>query len=621
MNKYQTLVNILDELRNEAPKVNKRYYPSENDNDKLNKARARAYIHLFLKVKFGLTEFNKRELLITDDPYDAGIDAYYIDKDTFTIYFLQSKFRTTESNYEQKKIDLSEILCMDVDRVTDGEKYDEDGNRYNKKILNMIDEIAGISDIGRYKYKVIILANIGKYKDSQIKKLTSGLAFQIYNHERCYEELVFPVVSGTFFTPEEILITLTMNNSDSKNEVISYNVVTECQECAITVVFVPLIEIAKILRKYKNSILKFNPRCFLSLKNNINDKIADTVTQKKTNEFALFNNGITMLSDNTKINTKVGKKGLAQLIIENPQVINGGQTAFTLTELLNECIENSDYTMFEDKEVLLKVITFTSDEDLEGECFLVKKLTDDEIRNRLDLVEAISKATNQQTVVKEADRRANDKVQIEFQKYIYQDFGYFYMRKKGEYHEGLSKRYIENKKVIDRNIMIRIAFSCNNEPSKARRNGEEVLFREENFNKVFYNTDLYKKYMYGYFAYERLVEIDKKYNNRSSDKHAMDLFGNALRYGKYAVVTAVIQSYNEKENIEKYRESARKNVEDVLDKWIKFESEITSLSNNVDYFYTRVENGVINKYYNYDGYYKGRTINGDILKYSFIERS
>ncbi len=33
-------------------------------------------------------------------------------------------------------------------------------------------------------------------------------------------------------------------------------------------IFVPLIEIAKILYKYKNSVLRYNPRCFLGLKNN-----------------------------------------------------------------------------------------------------------------------------------------------------------------------------------------------------------------------------------------------------------------------------------------------------------------------------------------------------------------
>jgi hypothetical protein len=81
MSKYETLVNILDQLRKEAPPENKRYYHIETDLEKVNQARSRAFIHLFLKVKFGLLDFKERERVVTDGPYDSGIDAYYIDKE------------------------------------------------------------------------------------------------------------------------------------------------------------------------------------------------------------------------------------------------------------------------------------------------------------------------------------------------------------------------------------------------------------------------------------------------------------------------------------------------------------------------------------------------------------
>ncbi len=48
MSKYDDLLNILDRLRLEAPHENTRYYPDESDIDKVNGARSRAYIHLFL---------------------------------------------------------------------------------------------------------------------------------------------------------------------------------------------------------------------------------------------------------------------------------------------------------------------------------------------------------------------------------------------------------------------------------------------------------------------------------------------------------------------------------------------------------------------------------------------
>jgi hypothetical protein len=56
----------------------------------------------------------------------------------------------------------------------------------------------------------------------------------------------------------------------------------------------------------------------------------DTILNSDTIEFALFKNGITMLSDDTNINEKIGQKNKALLRIRNPQIINGGQTSFTL---------------------------------------------------------------------------------------------------------------------------------------------------------------------------------------------------------------------------------------------------------------------------------------------------
>ena len=51
MSKYQTLVSILDQLRREAPSTYKSYHPIESDAEAVDKARSKAFIHLFLKAK------------------------------------------------------------------------------------------------------------------------------------------------------------------------------------------------------------------------------------------------------------------------------------------------------------------------------------------------------------------------------------------------------------------------------------------------------------------------------------------------------------------------------------------------------------------------------------------
>src|SRR5690606_4623358 len=128
------------------------------------------------------------------------------------------------------------------------------------------------------------------------------------NYEDCYEKLVFPVITGTYFNATDLSINIDLSNKNAGSK-ISYTVLTKKGECEITVLFVPTIELGRVMYKYKNSILKYNPRSYLGHEGkHVNNAIRETVVETKTNEFALFNNGITMLSDETNINEKIGQK-------------------------------------------------------------------------------------------------------------------------------------------------------------------------------------------------------------------------------------------------------------------------------------------------------------------------
>jgi hypothetical protein len=66
--------------------------------------------------------------------------------------------------------------------------------------------------------------------------------------------------------------------------------------------------------KYRNSILKHNPRSYLEHEGQtVNNEIRNSIVERRTNEFALFNNGITLLSDGTFLNERIGQKDRAQL--------------------------------------------------------------------------------------------------------------------------------------------------------------------------------------------------------------------------------------------------------------------------------------------------------------------
>ena len=208
MSNYDTLVRILDQIRKEAPAEYKSYYPLETDVEKLNQARAKALIHLYLKVKFGLLDFKQREQYVTDSTNDGGIDAYYVDEDGRTIYLIQSKFRTNAPNFQFKEIQLRDILKMDIDRILKGETCYDTGQLYNDKVQALIKRIQAISNISLYTYKVVILANLTNITPAELRKLVGAYDAEIFDFTRCYRELVFPVVTGTYFSAKDVFVSL-----------------------------------------------------------------------------------------------------------------------------------------------------------------------------------------------------------------------------------------------------------------------------------------------------------------------------------------------------------------------------------------------------------------------------
>jgi hypothetical protein len=199
MTKYLTLLNVLDQIRKEAPREYLSYYPPETKQEEFDYARSKAFIHLFLKVRFGLLDFVERETYLVDGPNDGGVDAYYIDRDNRNIYYIQSKFRTNQINFEQKNIDIKDILKMDVDRISEGETKDIQGIDYNTKIQKIIRKIQSIEDVGRYDHKIILIANLKQTDREKLRRLVGEFPTEIIDFSRCYDELLFPVISGNYY--------------------------------------------------------------------------------------------------------------------------------------------------------------------------------------------------------------------------------------------------------------------------------------------------------------------------------------------------------------------------------------------------------------------------------------
>ncbi len=384
----------------------------------------------------------------------------------------------------------------------------------------------------------------------------------IIDNVKCYDELLFPVIAGTYYNVQDLYITLNISNK-GVGAAINYYVETEFGTCTITVVFVPTIEIATNMYKYRNAILRFNPRSYLDLsRNQVNREIASTIRNKKQNEFALFNNGITMLSDATDFTTNMAQKDKAQLILANPQIINGGQTAYTLSYIYGDEMNSADPEKhFHDKEVMLKVITFSK-----------VAQSEEEKANRLKLIEQISRATNQQTAVTEADRKSNDSAQIMIQEHLFKEYSRYYERKRGEFWNGLQEEYIEENQLIDRETFLRICVACELKPSQSRRSSENVLFKNNEYYNLLRNLDNLPKYCFGYMCYEILDDIQETYRNQKKNPYGEIQYGQALRYGKYAVVSVAIKEYSIEINTENILGKAKEAVTKTLGKWKEFET-------------------------------------------------
>jgi hypothetical protein len=551
MSKYQTLVNILDRIRSEAAGTPYAppYMPDPSHGDAVTQARSRAFLHLYLMVSFGLLDFAGRELYITDGKSDGGIDAYYVDSESRTIYFVQSKYRATEENFKSKLVTVNELLKMDIGRILNEEHSDESGNSYNRQILRMQSEIAAIPDIGRYSYKVLILANAPDLPPAKLKQLTGGYPTEVFDNERTYLDMVLPVIAGTYFRQKDIQIAIDLSNKNAGAK-ISYEVRTTHYDCEITVVFAPIIEIARIMHRFKNSILRFNPRSYLELEGHIvNDSIRNTVLTTDTNEFALFNNGITMLSDETYINEKIGQRNKAQLTLRNPQIINGGQTAYTLSRILEESHEPDREAVFQGKEVLLKVITLIENPDRA-----------DIAQRRIDLIDEISTATNQQTPVVNADKFSNNQDHVKIQRALFDRYGILYERKRGEFADGLHRGYISADLLLERNLFFRLYFAMIGDFAFAVR--KRLFLLVEDPCRTIQDSEVLDRLYFSLLCYQRLA-VSPGFRAKMSRDQTFYLKLYALSRGAPA-------------RVEDYPNSANVAVSTIDRDWASFMSVVVS---------------------------------------------
>lgn len=600
-NRYGTLVKILDSIRKEAPQALEFSRYRSQKTDDVQYSRGRAYIHLFLQVKFGLSSFEERHRLITDGEQDGGLDAYFISDQQKNVFLIQSKFKNSGAGFAGESIPASDLVRMELERILHGHHKDSNGVMYNQKIVEFQEELDQATRKSAYNHKVIFLANLHSYNEAQIRKLTVNLDYEVFDFQRSYLELVKPVCSGTNFSPDQVVIELDI--SEKSKPQLSQTVKTSYGDCDVMAVFVPTAELGRVVSRHKNAILQYNPRNYLGLsKNSVNKEIRKSITSRSENDFALLNNGITVLADEQTFSVHTGRENVGRLILVNPQIINGGQTAYTLSEIYEADLKTTP-KVFQGKEVLVRVVVLK--EGLRNE--------PRDPRNKRRFIEAISASTNQQTQVKEADRHSSDPTMLEVQRLIFAKYGHFVELKTGEFYDGLARGFLGKTLIVDRIRLLRSYVAFGGRPTAARNHSEPKIYEETFFNSIFAKREgeeLAAEMMFAYKLHSTLITIDRQTKGKAN-KYAASGYG--LRYGKYAMVYASsllmhgeFRSDLGKRNLGEMGDYIVQLVDKLLSKWKGFEEDAKQLKSNQAFF--DGEKGIVD----FDSYYRGGTLKNDI---------
>lgn len=237
------------------------------------------------------------------------------------------------------------------------------------------------------------------------------------------------------------------------------------------VVLLSALDLASISHQLGDKLFQKNVRLFLG-KGRVNKDMKETLedpSQRAT--FWYGHNGITVVGDAVRIQVDAGQA--IGLEIENPQIVNGCQTATTLRNVFGASEQRAG---IDDFPLLARVIGLTGDRDV-----------------REEIAETIAFRTNSQSAVNDADLRANDPQQRLLQKNL-DGYGkrWFYERKRGEWKNLAAykkNRYKSNKnqdRLINKETYQQAWRAFTGAPASAISNKNDVWRRESGGGKDLY---------------------------------------------------------------------------------------------------------------------------------------
>ena len=395
---------------------------------------------------------------VNDDPVDSleDLDSFEFKETTVTRFIItQSK---TESSFKESVIDKFISSCNALFPLSNS--LDDLGSRFNDLILertNILRKAWGQTLFNRGKISVSVyytcLSEMVEVSDSFIAKvdqLKSDLQdiFSLGN------------VNVDLYSSEELLRIYQKRKDDTRKLLFKEAPLSNIYgEVGIGYVgMVHINELKKFITSDEHQIIEelfeSNVRHYQGSVD-VNNKIKETLQDKRDRDFWWLNNGITIIAE------LCNQMGPA-LLLTNPQIVNGLQTSFSIFQFFDEDLTDG-------RSVLVKVI----------------------INTDKDIVDSIIASTNYQNVVAPGLLRATDDLQRAIEDYFYLK-GYYYDRRKNYYrNRGKQSNRIFGIQFTAQAIK---AIICG-EPNVARSNPSGLLKSEAIYHTLFKKDDNFQGYL------------------------------------------------------------------------------------------------------------------------------
>ncbi|NOU95320.1 hypothetical protein GC093_19120 [Paenibacillus sp. LMG 31456] len=427
--------------------------------------------------------YDELELGLSGDSHDGGVDSIYL--------LVNGDIVKEDENIKEKyrkNVDVELVLIQSKYTNSFSEEPLLKLSRLSRNLFNL--DFDRNDFIGRYNNKVLdafelfretYIALITKKPKLKISFYYASKGIEVHpNVKKQAEDLISDVktlltdasVEVTFVGAEQLIKLIQSRTNDVYRLKVSENPMSSSGQ-----VFISLANLAdyyKFITDENNNLMKHifesNVRDYQG-KTNVNNEIQETLEITGEEEFWWLNNGVTIIA------SEASAPGGKELVIHNPEVVNGLQTS---SEIFKFYSSNPNNLVTEKRNILVRVIVPETEETRDK----------------------IIRATNSQTPIPKSSLRATDTIHRQIEDFM-KPRGLFYDRRKNYYkNEGKKPKDIISVSFLAQCLMSVLT----QQPDFARARPSTLLENDEAYNSLYHkNNDLNTYYLLAYIG--RFVEL------------------------------------------------------------------------------------------------------------------